>query len=197
MTASYLPIFPVLPPVLVVFLPCIHPQLEACLLSNPDHTFSQSQTLKLYRRLGDRFDCRYFAISCRLSAGSPPLPAVFAAIFPGFPPVFPGSPLPLLPPFFLPQRRQSIHFFLPCQFTILYALAFPHSPLIDFIAYLMYNGCWSSARTRAGNRGSMWDVPSQQGEVHQCRREWRVQKSSPKRLCGQWDRGYSTKAPIH
>ncbi len=50
----------------------VHPQLEACLLSNPDHTFTQSQTLKLYRRLGGRFDCRYFAISCRLSAGSPP-----------------------------------------------------------------------------------------------------------------------------
>ncbi len=70
MTASYLPIFPVLPPVLVVFLPCIHPHLEARLLSNPDHTCIQSQTLKLYRRLGGRFDWRFSTGSLLFLTGS-------------------------------------------------------------------------------------------------------------------------------
>ncbi len=259
--------FPVLPPVLrhfprflpqfspvfrrfsalrVLLRDNVPPQLEARLLSNPDHTFTQSQTLKLYRRLGGRFDWRFSTGSLLFLTGSlagfstllrpffccaaathpflllflttflpvtgssagsppcvcycattytlnrrracfqtrttrspnhrhsscindleaaltgvfpqvrcyfspvlspvsprccghffvappqpptnfrcyflpfscwfpvlPPLSAVFAAIFPGFPPVFPGSPLSLLPPFFLVQRRQQSDDFAP------------------------------------------------------------------------------------
>ncbi len=48
----------------------VHPQLEACLLSNPDHTCIQSQTLKLYQRLGDYFDWRFSTGSLLFLTGS-------------------------------------------------------------------------------------------------------------------------------
>ncbi len=163
--------FPVLPPVLrhfprflpqfspvfrrfsalrVLLRDNVPPQLEARLLSNPDHTFTQSQTLKLYRRLGGRFDWRFSTGSLLFLTGSlagfstllrpffccaaaattypfgthfrcpfspfsyrfsrPVLALVlrhFPRFLPQFSPVFPGSPLSLLPPFFLVQRRQQ------------------------------------------------------------------------------------------
>ncbi len=104
MTADISPFLAGFPPFLIVFLPCVcsnvHPQPEARLLSNPDHTFIQSQPLRLYRRLGD---C-YFLLAFRRFSASPGSSSFLL----GFLPVF---RLPCCCGYFfvVPQQQQSTH----------------------------------------------------------------------------------------